>query len=162
MTAQYVDEKTAARLLKKMQPHNALVCQLCIDTGLRIGDVVALTTDKLKSNRIRIKEQKTGKVRRIYVKKRLLEQLRSIAGRRFVFQSPRNKRRHITRQAVWADVKKAAAEMGIEKNISPHTFRKLYAVKLLKRYKDPRKVQRIIGHDSVALTVMYATSNLFC
>lgn len=132
-----------------------------MSTGLRIGDAVSIETKKLCSQRLTIKEQKTGKSRRIYINKRLLNLLITQAGSRYVFESPNDCNKHITRQAVWADVKKASRLLGIDKNISPHTFRKIYAVKLLKRYRDVKRVQKIIGHDSIALTVMYATSNLF-
>lgn len=161
MTADYIDEKNADRLLALLQPKNALVCKLCIETGLRIGDAVAIESKKLKSQRVFVKEQKTGKTRRIYIKKGLFLALLAQKGRIFVFESPTDATRHLTRQAVWTDVKKCAHALGIEKNVSPHSFRKLYAVRLLNRYKDLKKVQRIIGHDSIALTVMYATSNLF-
>ena len=161
MTAHYIDEKTADNLFFLMQPKNALVCEICVATGLRITDVLNIKTEKLKSQRLTIKEQKTGKSRRVYIKKALFTAMKRQAGAVFVFESPHDINKHLTRQAVWADLKKAASMLGIRENISPHSFRKLYAVKLMRRYRDVKRVQKIIGHDSLACTVMYATSDLY-
>ena len=47
-----------------LTPANRLVCRVCVDTGLRVGDVVSLRTAQL-ARQFWITEQKTGKRRRV-------------------------------------------------------------------------------------------------
>lgn len=62
---------------------------------------------------------------------------------------------HRTRQAVWADVKRAAKAFRIRQNVAPHSFRKVYAVELLRRCGDVKRVQRALNHSDCATTMVY-------
>ncbi|MEG0756191.1 MAG: tyrosine-type recombinase/integrase, partial [Oscillospiraceae bacterium] len=63
------------------------------------------------------------------------------------------------RQAVWADVKRAAKAFRLPQNIAPHSFRKVYAVELLEKYGDIERVKRALNHSSVEVTMIYAMSD---
>lgn len=54
-----------------------------------------------------------------------------------------------------AAVKKAAAEAGIAKRVTPHTLRHCYATHLLQAGADIRTVQQLLGHASVETTMIY-------
>ena len=138
-----------------LTPANRLVCRVCVDTGLRVGDVVALRTDQL-APQFWVAEAKTGKRRRVNLTKELLEQLRRQAGPTWVFSSPKDPSKHRTRQAVWYDVKRASKAFRLPQNVAPHSLRKIYAVELLKRSKgNVGRVQRALNHSDMATTMVY-------
>lgn len=138
-----------------LTPANRLVCRVCVSTGLRVGDVVALRTDQI-GRQFWITEAKTGKRRRVNLTDDLLNQLRAQAGREWVFQGSRSSSKHRTRQAVWYDVKRAAKAFRLPQNVAPHSLRKVYAVDLLKRCKgNVGRVKRALNHSDMATTMIY-------
>lgn len=62
---------------------------------------------------------------------------------------------HATDHALTDATAKAAAEAGIMKRISPHTFRHAYATSLLQRGVDIRTIQEQLGHTHVETTEIY-------
>lgn len=144
-------------VLAALTPANRLVCRVCLATGLRVGDVLALRTAQL-ARQFWITEQKTGKRRRVNLTDELLGQLTAQAGREWVFPG-RNPDRHRTRQAVWYDVKRAAKAFRLPQNVGVHSMRKVYAVELLGRSKgDVKRVQRALNHADAVTTMVYAMS----
>ena len=63
------------------------------------------------------------------------------------------------RQAVWCDVKRAAAAFRLPQNVGTHSARKVYAVDLMRKYGDIAHVQRILQHSSPTVTVIYAMAD---
>lgn len=140
-------------VLAALTPANALVCRVCVDTGLRVGDVCALRTEQL-GPQFWITEQKTGKRRRVNLRRALLSDLREQAGDIWVFPG-RDPMKHRTRQAVWRDVKRAAKAFRLPQNVAPHSFRKVYAVEKLREVGDLKSVQRALGHSDASITAVY-------
>ena len=141
-----------------LTPGNRLACKVAVHTGLRIGDVLALRTDKLRPQ-MWVTESKTKKRRRVNLPKPLYEEVKAQAGVTWVFPSPRNAAKHRTRQAVWADVKRASRAFRMPQNVGVHSLRKRYAVEQLERSGgNYAKVQRLLNHADMATTMIYAMS----
>ena len=207
MTTEYLLNREVGHVLAALTPANALVMRVCLHTGLRVGDVLALRTADLyfsrpthpegtqphtapAANKIKrrgaggggapdehrttaqapktgqalrlqfwIREQKTGKRRRVNLTKGLAAEMMRNAGEIWIFESPKSPAKHRTRQAVWADVKRAAKAFRLPQNVAPHSIRKVYAVDLMRKYHDLKRVQRALNHSNPAVTMIYAMAD---
>lgn len=158
MRTEYLLNREVDRVLAALMPSNRLVMRVILHTGLRVSDVLELRPQDLKP-RVWITEKKTKKRRLVGFPADLLEDLREECGNYWVFPG-RNPMKHRTRQAVWNDVKRAAAAFRLPQNVGTHSARKVYAVELLRKYHDLSQVQRILRHASPAVTAVYAMADL--
>ncbi len=61
----------------------------------------------------------------------------------------------ISRVALFSMVKRQAMAAGVNKEISPHTFRHSFATHLIENGADLRVVQEMLGHESILTTEIY-------
>lgn len=61
----------------------------------------------------------------------------------------------LTRVMIFLIIKDLATKCGIQKNISPHTFRHSFATHLIEGGADLRAVQEMLGHESITTTEIY-------
>lgn len=66
-----------------------------------------------------------------------------------------NRGTQLTRVMVFTVIRQAAARAGIDKHISPHTFRHSFATHLLEGGASIRQVQEMLGHESIITTEIY-------
>lgn len=158
MKAEYLLNREVELILAALMPANALALRVALHTGLRIGDVLRLKPEQLKT-RFWITEQKTGKKRQIGLPEKLLVELRETAGEYWVFPG-RDPEKHRTRQAVWKDMKRAAKAFRLPINVGTHSARKYYAVELMRKYGDIDRVRRALNHDSETVTLLYAMADI--
>lgn len=140
-------------VLHALTPANRRVCRVCLHTGLRVSDVLALRSADLKQH-MWVTEQKTGKRRMIGLPADLYNDLRKHMGGTYVFPG-RTKLKPRTRQAVWKDLKRAAKAFRIKENLGTHSCRKMYAQNLMRKYGDIEKVKKALNHDRYTTTMLY-------
>ncbi|MGM9586456.1 MAG: tyrosine-type recombinase/integrase, partial [Candidatus Limivicinus sp.] len=91
---------------------------------------------------------------------KLLRSIQEQAGNEWAFPGkPGSSCGHKTRQAVWADVKRAAKAARLPANVGTHSARKVYAVRKLQRTGDLAAVQRALNHSDPAVTMVYAMAD---
>ena len=158
MKTEYLLARDMEHVLAALTPANQLVCRVCLHTGLRLGDVLALRTDQIKRQGW-ITERKTGKKRQIGLPDALISAVRAQAGPIWAFPGRLDAKKHRTRQSVWKDVKRASRAFRLPQNVAPHSLRKMYAVELLSKYGDVERVKRALNHSDVTTTMLYAMAD---
>ena len=63
--------------------------------------------------------------------------------------------KQLTRAMIFTIVKGLSEKIGLQKNISPHTFRHSFATHLLQNGADLRAIQQMLGHESITTTEIY-------
>ena len=71
----------------------------------------------------------------------------------FLFLNRRGK--GLTRVMIFLILKELVKKAGINKNVSPHTFRHSFATHLVEGGADLRAVQEMLGHESITTTEIY-------
>lgn len=145
-----------------MSAREWMVLQLAGETGLRIGDVLALRWEDIEGREVTYRAQKTGKYGVAMVSDATaawLERQRRWATSPWVFASPKKPGAHLTRQAVWKRMKRAAAAAGVPaEGVSPHSLRKVFAVRMYHE-RDIRAAQEALQHERMEVTEQYALSD---
>ena len=146
-------------------PRDMAILSLLYSSGIRVSELISLEFSNVFFNDDYIKIMGKGKKERLvpvglkakdnlvyYIKNhRKTSKVKSNAG--VIFLSYRNK--PLTRMAVFNIIKKYANIAGVEKNISPHTFRHSFATHMLEGGADLRVVQEILGHENINTTEIY-------
>ena len=144
---------------------NRAILETLYSCGLRVSELVNLRIHNLffKDGFIRV-IGKGDKERLVPISDKAIREIGNYmewrcqldipeAERDYLFLNRRGK--HMTRVMVFLIIKDAAEKAGIQKNISPHTFRHSFATHLVNGGADLRSVQEMLGHESILTTELY-------
>lgn len=155
MKSKYIEPKDVKKLRDSMSSEEWLPLWVSLETGLRVGDVVKLKPRDLQADGLHYTAEKTGKKGTAAVSQSLRRVLAQHKGK-YIFPSSRDASKHLTRQAVWQRIKRAAARSGLDlEGVSPHAMRKAFAVELYRK-KGFREVQKALQHNNSATTEIYS------
>ncbi|MBO4503539.1 MAG: site-specific tyrosine recombinase XerD [Bacteroidales bacterium] len=145
---------------------NRAMAEILYGCGLRVSELVTLRLSNLffdegflkvvgKGNKERFVPvgSMAQKMVNLYVEGKRKEVKVKKGEEDYVFLNRRGS--HLTREMVFMLVKQWAKDAGIEKHISPHTFRHSFATHLVEGGADLRAVQQMLGHESITTTEIY-------
>lgn len=159
--SKYITLDTWEKLLVEMDPLNSLALRVCLETGLRIDDVLSLVRSDLERPLVDVLEHKTGKYKTVSLR----DELRAVLlwfsnGEFYLFPHRTKPYKHRSRVTVYQDLKKACLKLNIDPlGISPHSTRKTYAVELYRTLQSLSDVQKDLQHSYITTTMIYALSD---
>ncbi len=152
---------------------NKVMLYLLYASGMRVSELVGLTTDQIHFDTGFLHLiGKGNKERVIPLPKNILELLKSylenvhrqllpekvvgVSVKNYLFPSVYGSRvKPISRQLFWQILKKILSTATIFKNVSPHSLRHSLATHLLKNGADIRSLQMLLGHENLATVQVY-------
>ena len=145
---------------------NKAIIETLFSCGLRVSELVNLKLSNLFLDDQFIKvEGKGSKQRLVPISEKAIHELQlyfmdrnllpiPLEYQDFVFVSHRRKK-PLTRVMVFLMIKDLVEKAGIQKTVSPHTFRHSFATCLLEGGANLRAIQAMLGHESIATTQIY-------
>lgn len=145
---------------------NRAILEILYSCGLRVSELVNIKVSDLFFDEGYIKvEGKAGKERLIPISIKAADEItKYINEYRSNLKIGRdsedilflNRRGHsLSRVMIFTIIKTLAEKVGLDKKISPHTFRHSFATHLIEGGADLRVVQEMLGHESILTTEIY-------
>lgn len=128
-------------------------------TGYRISDTLPIEYSHIKGDELEVREQKTGKMRRVRLHPAVLGMIAERKERHphhtFLFQVETNraKGKPVSRQSVSKAFREAGDRLG--KKVGTHTGRKTLGYAVYKNTKDIGLTMKMLNHSSAATTQAY-------
>lgn len=148
---------------------NKAIIEVLYSCGLRVSELVSLRISDLFLEESFIRVIGKGNKQRLvpigvpasealsyYLAGRRLQKV-SKGSEDIVFINRRGGK--LSREMIFIMVRKQATEAGVQKEISPHTFRHSFASHLVENGADLRAVQQMLGHSSILTTEIYTHIN---
>ncbi|MBP8782166.1 MAG: site-specific tyrosine recombinase XerD [Paludibacteraceae bacterium] len=144
---------------------NRAIIETSYSCGLRVSELVELKLSDIFWQEEFIKVVGKGnKERLIPISRTALKEIKNYLTERInlpikkgsediVFLNRRGNK--LTRQMIFIIINKLADEIGLDKQIGPHTFRHSFATHLLEGGANLRVIQEMLGHESILTTEIY-------
>lgn len=154
---------------KKEGHRNRAIIETLYGSGLRVSELVNIQLSNIYFDEEYMKVTGKGdKERLVPLSKESIKQIKDWLIYRneleikkgyedFLFLNRRGA--PLTRVMIFTIIKDLASKAGIEKNISPHTFRHTFATHLLEGGANLRDIQQLLGHESILTTEIYTHLN---
>ncbi|MGC8584607.1 MAG: site-specific tyrosine recombinase/integron integrase [Thermoplasmata archaeon] len=158
----YLNEMEMSLILEKSMENlrDHVILMTLAFTGLRVSELVSLNVEDIDfyENIIHVKSGKGDKDRIVVLDSAVLDLIKEylkgekrLTGPVFISR----KKVRITTTQIERIVKKYVRMAGINKKVTPHTFRHTFATTLLRNGADIRFIQQLLGHSSIATTQIY-------
>lgn len=163
-------EEEATRILEAI-PINTPVTlrdrtmfELLYATGMRVSEIVNLRVNDLQLDPgFLVCKGKGDKERLVpfgenaiyWLNRYLSESRHHLVNTNYTYLFVNRRGKKISRQWFWKLVKHYCQVAGIDKDISPHTFRHSFATHLLNGGADLRSIQSMLGHADISSTQIY-------
>ena len=157
---------SAVDLSNKQGERNRAILETLYSCGLRVSELTNLKLSNIYFNEGYLKVIGKGDKERLapiggralkylttYINEVRNHQTIKKGQEDFVFLN--NRGSGLTRVMIFLIIQKLAAEIGLKKKISPHTFRHSFATHLIEGGADLRAVQEMLGHESITTTEIY-------
>ena len=157
---------SAVDLSNKQGERNRAILETLYSCGLRVSELTNLKLSNIYFNEGYLKVIGKGDKERLapiggralkylttYINEVRNHQTIKKGQEDFVFLN--NRGAGLTRVMIFLIIQKLAAEIGLKKKISPHTFRHSFATHLIEGGADLRAVQEMLGHESITTTEIY-------
>lgn len=155
-----------ADYLKARNDRDYVMFMFGIYSGLRISDILKFRVRDVRGkDSISQREQKTGKEKKFPINRELKailgEYVKDKKDYEFLFKSPHQPNRPITRQQAYNILSSAGKCFGLE-GIGTHTLRKTFGYHLYKQTQDAALIMDILNHSDIHYTLRYIGVNQDC
>ncbi|HRW21869.1 MAG TPA: site-specific tyrosine recombinase XerD [Bacteroidales bacterium] len=171
LTIEEIDKIIDTIDLSKPSGHrNKAIIEVLYSCGLRVSELINLRISNLYLNENFIKVTGKGNKERLipiggkaikeigFYYDSFRKHIKPATGHTdFLFLNARGKQ--LTRVMIFTIIKGLTEKSGINKNVSPHTFRHSFATHLIEGGADLRAVQEMLGHESIITTEIYTHLN---
>lgn len=155
------DPNTIEAILKHLKNKNErdyIMFLVGIYSGLRISDILQLQVKHIHDKDIRIREQKTGKQRKIAMNKNLSKPLKEYISDKdpweFLFLSREGFNKPIQRNRAYGIIKDLENYFRLDA-VGTHTLRKTFGYHYYQATKDVATLQKIFNHSHPNITLHY-------
>ncbi len=160
-------------LYRQKNPRDYLLFVFGINSGLRIGDILSLKLGDVKDDQgnlkdhLDIREQKTGKTRRVFFNKQIKEALNYYLEKtgifkldQYLFTNEKSKKnKPITRIRAYQLINEWCREVGIKHKVGGHTLRKSFGYHLRKQGISIERISNLLNHRNIKVTFRYIGIN---
>jgi len=166
LTVEEIDQLISAIDLSKDEGHrNKAILETLYSCGLRVSELVNLKYSDIfieegfirvigKGNKERLVPLSKSVVNEIGIYSSIRKHLKIQKGAEdFVFLNRRGG--PLTRVMIFTIIRRLAEAIGLQKTISPHTFRHSFATHLIEGGANLRAIQDMLGHESITTTEIY-------
>ncbi|MEM2924774.1 MAG: tyrosine-type recombinase/integrase [Methanocellales archaeon] len=136
-------------------PRDRLIFQILYATGLRVSELINIRYRDIDFKNCTIKVfGKGSRERYVLARQELLDEIKRYCEENK--KSDMDKLFNITARAIELNIKRAATQAGIKKEVTPHKLRHSFATHMLQMGADIRAIQKLLGHSSLNTTQIYA------
>lgn len=156
-------------LYRQKNPRDYLIFVFGINSGLRIGDILSLKLTDVKDHRgnlkdyLDIKEQKTGKTRKVFFNKQIKEALAFYIKKtgifnldQYLFTNEKSKEnKPITRVRAYQLINKWCKDVGLDCKVGGHTLRKTFGYHMRMQGVSIERISNLLNHRNIKVTFRY-------
>ena len=156
-------------LYRQKNPRDYLMFVFGINSGLRIGDILSLKLADVKDSQgnlkdyLDIKEQKTGKIRKVFFNKQIKDALNYYLKKtklfdldHFLFTNEKSKEnKAISRIRAYQLINAWCREVGIKHKVGGHTLRKTFGYHLRMQGVSIERISNLLNHQNIKVTFRY-------